>query len=244
MSDEIGNRMKRYEWTAKSALTWRMPVIVRIDGRAFHTYTKGCGRPFDDSLIDAMNACAIAVCEDAQGAALAYVQSDEISILLHGYRRLDSRPWFDNGVQKIVSISAGLASAEMTVRSPTIFGAAKRACFDARAFVLPETEVCNYFIWRQQDATRNAIQMMAHVQYSHHELHKKNTSEMQEMLFQKGINFNNAPTYHKRGRCIVREQYEYEGSARYRWVVDNEIPIFTHNRAYVEERLAVESEAA
>lgn len=240
--DPIGDRMKRYERAAKTALPWRMPVVVRIDGRAFHTYTKGCARPFDEKFIAAMDACAIAVCEDAQGAALAYVQSDEISVLLHGYRRLDSR--FENEVQKIVSISAGLASAEMTMRSAAIFGETKRACFDARAFVLPEAEVCNYFIWRQQDATRNAIQMMAHASYSHRELHGKNTSEMQDMLFAKGINFNNAPVYHRRGRCIVRETYQEKGATRHRWVADNDIPVFTKDRGYVERRLAVGSEAA
>lgn len=243
MSDPIGDRMKRYERAAKTALTWRVPVVVRIDGRAFHTYTKGCARPFDENLIAAMDACAVAVCEEAQGAALAYVQSDEISILLHGYRRLDSQPWFDNEVQKIVSISASIAAAEMTARSPSIFGAMKRAHFDARVFVLPEAEVCNYFIWRQQDATRNAIQMMASAHYSHRELHCKNTSIMQEMLFQKGVNFNDAPTRHKRGRCVIREHYSLDGAERHRWIVDNEIPVFTKDRAYVERHLAVENEA-
>lgn len=241
MGDAIGDRMKRYERAAKTSLTWRLPVIVRIDGRAFHTYTRDCERPFDEFLIAAMDACAIAVCEEAQGAALAYVQSDEISVLLHGYRRLDSQPWFDNEVQKIVSISASIAAAEMTARSPSIFrGEMKRANFDARVFVLPEAEVCNYFIWRQQDATRNAIQMMAHALYSHTALHGKNASDMQEMLFQKGVNFNDAPARHKRGRCVVRAIYEHDGVARHRWTIDNEIPIFTQDRAYVERHLVTE----
>lgn len=239
--DSLGDRMKRYERVTKTVMPWRLPVIVRIDGRAFHTYTKGCKRPFDDALIDAMDACATAVCEDAQGAALAYVQSDEISVLLHGYRALDSMPWFDNEVQKIVSVSAGLASAMMTHRSIDIFGEMKLACFDARVFVLPEAEVCNYFLWRQQDATRNAIQMMASAHYSHRELHCKDTNAMQEMLFQKGVNFNNAPTRYKRGRCIVRETYQHKETTRGRWVVDNEIPIFTQDRAYIEKHLSTEA---
>lgn len=236
--------MKRYERASKTALPWRMPVIMRVDGRAFHTYTKGCARPFDEHLMSAMDACALAICENAQGAALAYVQSDEISILLHGYRKLDSQPWFDNEVQKIVSISAAIASAEMTMRSPAIFGHMKPAHFDARAFVLPEAEVCNYFIWRQQDATRNAIQMMAHAHYSHRELHRKNTSEMQEMLFAKGVNFNDAPTHHKRGRCIVRTSCEVDGVPRHLWETDAEIPIFTKHRAYIERHLTTESDGA
>lgn len=244
MNDPIGDRMKRYERASKSALTWRLPVIVRIDGRAFHTYTRDCDRPFDESLVAAMNACAAAVCEDAQGAALAYVQSDEISILLHGYRRLGSQPWFDNEVQKIVSISASIAAATMTALSPLIFGEIKLASFDARAFVLPEAEVCNYFIWRQQDATRNALRMVAGTHYSHRDLHEKNTSEMQEMLFAKGVNFNNVPTHHKRGRCVTRGTYEVNGATRYRWTVDNDIPIFTKSRDFIERHLAVDIESA
>lgn len=238
--DALGDRMKRYENAYRAALPWRLPVVVRIDGRAFHTYTNGCERPFDARLVDAMDACAAAVCEDAHGAALAYVQSDEISVLLHGYRALDSQPWFDNGVQKIVSVAASLASAEMTARSASIFGETKRAQFDARVFVLPEAEVCNYFIWRQQDAARNAIQMMASAHYSHRELHCKNTNVMQEMLFQRGVNFNDTPTRYKRGRCIVREVFEVDGATRHRWAPDNEIPKFTQDRSYIERHLATE----
>lgn len=242
--DSLGDRMKRYEHASRTVLPWRMPVVVRVDGRAFHTYTRGCARPFDERLIAAMNACASAVCEDAQGAALAYVQSDEISVLLHDYRRLESTPWFDNEVQKIVSICASIAGAEMTAQSLGIFGETKRAAFDARVFVLPEAEVCNYFVWRQQDATRNAIQMMTRAVYSHRDVDHKNTSQMQEMLHAKGINFNDAPTYHKRGRCVLRETWEATaGVVRHRWTVDNEIPIFTQDREYISRHLAVESDS-
>jgi tRNA(His) 5'-end guanylyltransferase len=232
--------MKRYERAAKTSLTWRLPVIVRIDGRAFHTYTKSLQRPFDETFIDAMNACAIAVCEEAQGAAVAYVQSDEISVLLHGYRKHDSQPWFDNEVQKIVSISASIASAEMTVRSLDIFGRVKRAHFDARVFTLPDAEVNNYFLWRQQDAARNAVQMTAHANYSHRELHRKNTTEMVELLSQKGIDFHSLPTHHRRGRCIVREVYEKDGATRRRWIVDPQIPVFSSDKTYIERHLTTE----
>ena len=244
MNDPIGDRFKRYERAAKTSLPWRMPVILRIDGRAFHTYTRGCKRPFDEALIAAMDACAIAVCEDAQGAVLAYVQSDEISVLLHPYRRLDSQPWFDNEVQKIVSISASIASAEMTMWSHSIFGTFKRAQFDSRAFVLPEAEVNNYFVWRQQDAMRNAIQMAAGALYSPKQLHQKSTPEMVEMVAARGADFNGLSTHHRRGRCIVRETFEQDGATRHRWNVDNEIPVFTQDRAYVERLLAVESEGS
>jgi tRNA(His) guanylyltransferase len=239
MSEPIGDRMKRYEHASKTTLTWRMPVIIRIDGRAFHTYTSGLDRPFCEKFIHAMNLTAQAVCEDAQGAALAYVQSDEISILLHGYRRLDSRPWFENEVQKIVSIAAGLASATFTAASTPLFGRIKPACFDARAFVLPESEVNNYFLWRQQDATRNAIQMTAHAHYSQRALHGKNRDDMRAMLLAKGIDFEAQPTHHRRGRCLFRESFEEKDAVRHRWVVDNQIPIFKEDPSYVERHLVV-----
>lgn len=236
--DSIGDRMKRnYERPFRSALPWRVPVILRIDGRAFHTYTRGLARPFDEGFIHAMNLCAISVCEDAQGAAFAYVQSDEINVLLINYRKHDSQPWFENEIQKMVSVAASTASATLTAESPKVFGRMKPACFDARVLVVPEADVNNYFLWRQQDATRNALQMMARANYSPRELHRKDASDMRDMLSAKGIHFNHQPTYHRRGRCIVRESFEEKGATRFRWVVDEEIPLFNQNVGYIEQYL-------
>lgn len=237
--DSLGDRMKGYERAARTVLPRRMPVILRIDGKAFHTATMGCDRPFDTMLMSLMDRAAAHLCEEAQGAVLAFVQSDEISVLLHNYRRLNSEAWFDNEVQKLVSIAAstvaGFVSSEW-----------KRVAFDARAFVLPEAEVTNYFIWRQQDATRNSIQMATRARYSHKQVDGKNTSEMQEMLHAVGINWNDYPVGCKRGRAVIRETYavgagEDFAVMRHRWsVVDP--PIFTQDRAFVESRLAVEPE--
>lgn len=241
MPDSLGDRMKGYERASRLALPRRMPVIIRVDGKGFHGVTRGCERPFDGRLIEMMNAVAKALCEEAQGAVLAFVQSDEVSVLLHNYKRLQSEAWFDNDLQKLVSVSAATAAGVFSHAWHT------DVAFDARAFVLPEAEVCNYFIWRQQDATRNSIQMATRAVYSHAQVDEKNTSEMQEMLHAKGINWNDYPVGCKRGRAVVRERYaagagEDFAVYRYRWsVVDP--PIFTQDRAFIESLLAVEDES-
>jgi tRNA(His) 5'-end guanylyltransferase len=209
-----------------------MPVIIRVDGKAFHTYTRECARPFDSNLADVMIYTARKMCDEIQGACLAYTQSDEISFLLHNYRKLTSQPWFDNQVQKMCSVAAGMASAYFTAESYQIWDPEKirPAVFDARVFVLPEAEVCNYFLWRQQDATRNSIQMLARSLYSHKECHEKNGSELQEMCFQKGQNWNDLHVRWKRGVCVKQQK------------VDLEIPVFSQDRNYIEELLKVEEE--
>lgn len=222
----LGDRMKNYyENPFKIKLPMRMPVIIRLDGRAFHTYTRKCKKPFDSILIERMINTAKYLCENIQGAELAYTQSDEISILLHNYKRLNSGSWFDNEVQKIVSISAGMASSYFSM------DAGKLLQFDSRVFVLPEQEVCNYFIWRQQDWERNSIQMLAQSLYSHKELHKKNNSQLQELCFKKGKNWNDLSIQIKRGTCIVKDEID--------WSIDYNIPIFTKERDYIEKRLSV-----
>lgn len=224
----LGDRMKVYEKAGRTMLPRRMPVILRIDGKAFHSFAAHFVKPFDEGLIRAMDEAAIELCQEIQGAQFAFVQSDEISILVHNYKRLNTEAWFDNQTQKMASVAAAIAAASVSLRYE------RRAHFDARAFVLPEAEVCNYFIWRQQDWTRNSIQMCARSLYSHKQCDGKVQSEMQEMCFQAGLNWNDLPVRLRRGRCIVR--------AERGWHVDNEPPIFTQDREYVERHLAVESD--
>lgn len=238
--------MKQYENSFRQYLPIRMPVIIRVDGAHFHSYTRGCQKPVDENLVSVMNDTAKYLCENVQGTRLAYVQSDEISLLVINYDSIDCQSWFDNSLQKMASISAGMASAVFTGLSGRIWGGpSKIAVFDSRAFVLPKEDVCNYFIWRQQDATRNSVQMLARSLYSHKECENKNNSELQEMIFRKGTNWNNCPIPQKRGRCLTKVQYEHSGvnpktgeivpSLRTEWRVDNEIPIFTENRRYIDK---------
>lgn len=248
MSDLLGDRMKRAEQASRTVLPHRMPVILRVDGKAFHTLTRGCAKPFDQGLMLAMDQTAVALCNEIQGAVFAFVQSDEVSVLIHNYKRLTSEAWFDNQVQKMVSVAASIATSAFTKAWDI------RACahFDARVFVLPEVEVCNYFHWRQADATRNSIQMATRAVFSHRECDGKNTSEMQEMLHARGINWNDYPVGCKRGRAVakvpaVSVDTDDKGLPVYversRWEVV-EPPIFTQDRAFIEKHLAVEAEAA
>lgn len=248
-NDSLGNRMKTYEDAFRINLPIRMPVIIRVDGKAFHTYTAKCQRPFDVGLVECMNLTAIELCKQLQGCQVAYVQSDEISLLLTNYESFDTQSWFENNIQKMVSVAASIAGVTFSMESWRIWGVdridCKPAYFDARAWVLPKEEVCNYFLFRQQDATRNSVQMQARALYSHKQLDNKNSSQLQEMIFQKGINWDTLPTTQKRGRCIVKQvrpkfafnpkDQKMELSQRSEWIVDNEIPIFSQERKYIDK---------
>lgn len=225
----IGERMKSYyEEAYKIKLPMRMPIILRIDGRTFHTWTKRqkLNKPFDEVFISNMAQMTKDLCQEIGCVELAYIQSDEISLFIHGYKKLDSQGWFANELQKIVSVSAAFCSSWFSRTYET------ETMFDARAFVLPENEVANYFLWRQQDASRNSIQMLAQSLYSHKQLQKKKTSQLHDLIHEKGLNWNDMPTHQKRGYCVVKRN---KG-----WEVDWEIPLFNENRGYIENHLAVD----
>ena len=267
--DSLGDRMKEnYENRAKTYLVRRMPVIIRLDGKAFHTFTKGLKKPYDEAFHNTMNATMKYLCENIQGCKLGYTQSDEITLLLTDYDTLTTDAWFGYNVQKMCSVSASMATmafnkfleyfAEVEIKFSndkkyieTLQAAInKGAMFDSRCFNIPKEEVANCFIWRQQDATRNAIQMLGQTHFSHKELDCKNQNDIQDMLMlQKGINFNDMPTEFKRGVCCIKEEYYPEpmpgyedcdidvSSVRTRWVLDKEIPIFTQDRNYIERNV-------
>lgn len=224
MHDSLGDRMKKnYENPYNIILPNRMPIIIRVDGKNFHTLTKKSEKPFDARLMTAMKEVAIDLVFQLQTAVIAYQQSDEVSILLHNYKNLDSQPWFDNKLQKLVSLASAIASVAFC----TAYGG--RGIFDARAFVLPEAEVANYFIWRQKDAERNSIQMVAQSLYSPKELHLKKIPELHDMLIAKDVNWNDLPAFKKRGICARKIT---DGDP-----IDWEIPIFAQQRSYIEDLL-------
>ena len=178
----IGNRMKEnYEQRYKFKLTRRIPVILRLDGKTFHNVTKKYDKPFDEIFQLTIFNTSIELCSQIQGAKCAYVQSDEISILLTDFDRLTTDAWFDYNLQKIVSVSAGIASAYFS----SYWDRDNYSVFDSRAFNIPKDEVCNYFIWRQQDCTRNSISSLAQSLYSHKELNKKILLICKSFVFKK-----------------------------------------------------------
>ncbi len=218
----IGDRMKEnYENRYRIKLTRRMPVIIRLDGKTFHSLTHACKKPFDEKFSNAMINTASYLCHEIQGAKCAYVQSDEISLLLTDFDTLTTEAWFDYNLQKMASVSAGMASSFFTLEWTLI------AVFDSRIFNIPREEVCNYFIWRQKDWERNSIQMLAQAHFSHKHLHKKSNSDMHEMLHEKNVNWTKLDGKWKNGWFIHKEEA---------WVHE-EAPIFTENRNAIEDYL-------
>lgn len=209
MGDDFGDRMKAYE----AAETERrfmplLPVYARIDGRRFSRFTAGLDRPFYLAMTEAMAATTAYLVEHTH-ARIGYTQSDEINLVWH-QDRYDSELFFGGKVQKMVSVLAGMASAAFNQACAADLKLTERSahflpCFDCRAFQLPNrTEAANVFLWRERDATKNAVSMAARAFYSHKELDGKNSSDMQEMLWQKGQNFNDYPAFFKRGTFIRR----------------------------------------
>lgn len=247
IKDELGDRIKsNYENRAKTYLTRRLPVIVRIDGRAFHTLTKKFVKPFDTIFGVTMMETAKSLCTEISGCQLAYVQSDEISILLQDYATINTDAWFDYSVQKISSVAAGLATMYFNKHFQTVVARQAKlgedtlkyfdknlnllmGSFDARCFNIPKEEVCNYFIWRENDASKNSVQMLARSYFSHKELQGLNISQLQDkLMLEKQINWNDLEIWKKRGSCVIRDENR-------KWIIDKAIPIFTQDRNYIEK---------
>ena len=271
MRDELGDRMKvNYENRTRILLPRRTYTIIRVDGKAFHTYTKGCQRPFDAGLMYDMDETAKYLCKNIQGAEIGFVQSDEISILMTDFATHQTDAWFDGNIQKIVSVAASMATSkfnqlrwcryitdryndgEESVSWVWFMDAAKLrlAEFDARTFTIPsKTEVMNYFIWRQQDTVRNSISSVAQSLYSHRELAGKNMSQQQDMIHEKGQNWNDYNPMVKRGRFIVKEVFQLETEiqggdgmqqqnyTRTRWVA-KECPTFTAEPMFLDNYIS------
>lgn len=225
--DSLGDRMKRYEAVTSTKLNPRSYTIIRLDGKAFHTFTKGLLRPWDPAITETMETTMLYLCKNIQGVKYGYYQSDEISLVLTDFDTFETSPWFDNKIQKMVSVAASLATAKFNQEWNA---SNKLAIFDARVFNVPNrSEVINYFIWRQQDTVRNSISSLGQSLYSAKELHGKNQNAVQEMCFQKGKNWNDVPTHLKRGTGCYKTIKEND---RTWWVIDREIPTFSDDRDY------------
>lgn len=284
---DLAERMKGYEKRNRYYLQRRMPVILRLDMRAGHSFTRGFKRPFDEVFIKSMQDTAKYLCENIQNCKLSYQQSDEITLLLVDYDKLNTDCFFDYRVDKLCSIAASMATMAFNRAFANNVGdyctytyecmdnthenyehilslaVEKGAMFDARCFNIPKEEVTNLLYWRQDDAAKNSIQMVGRAFLSHKELHKKSRNDIQDMLMtQKGINWNDFPTYQKRGSCcikteekiteditIIKNRFGEDGKKhvvnmkRPHWIIDTEIPIFKgEGREYIDRLVFVGEE--
>lgn len=229
--DTLDDRMKNaYENRYRMYLPDRIPVIIRLDGKAFHSFTRGLKKPFDALFIKTMQDTMEYLCSNIQGCKFGYVESDEISLCLWNWSRNESDAWFGNNLQKMVSISASMAGvafnrywnknvaeylsayeSDVTEEEDKYRTIIKNKAemlmpvFDSRAFIIPAEEVHNYFVWRQNDCMRNSIQGLAQSLYSEREINRINTSKLQNKMFsEKGVNWNDYSVVERRGTCIYK----------------------------------------
>jgi tRNA(His) 5'-end guanylyltransferase len=216
-----------YEDALRIVLPRRTYVVVRVDGRAFHSFTRELERPYSRALADALDQAALALCQEMIGCRFAYGQSDEYSFLLTDFETEDAKLWFDGNVQKIVSVAASVFTGAFN----RCFPSARPPSFDARVMVIPQrAEVEKYFLWRQLDASANSLNMLASAHYGHAELLHKSTAEKHELLHAKGLNWAKEPADFKRGRVVRHGDRDGEKG----WQVDLEIPIFTREAGYLD----------
>jgi tRNA(His) guanylyltransferase len=231
--DSLGDRMKsNYENRTQYMLPRRTYTLIRLDGKAFHTYTRDLQRPYDLGLMDDMDATAKYLCENIQGAKIAYVQSDEITLVLTDFDEITTDAWFDGDVQKICSISASMAAAEFNFLRMRRWGpmesiqqipgldqygksSMRLALFDSRTYTVPDlSEVANQLLWRQQDAVRNSVQMVGQAHFSQRELQGVSCAKIKEKLIEKGTNWDDCPGGFKYGRMVVKNLRWVECNAK------------------------------
>ena len=246
--DNLGDRMKEnYENRAKTQLLRRTPVIIRLDGKAFHTFTRGFKKPFDDILTEAMQQTMLTLCKEIQGCVLGYTQSDEITLVLTDYKNLETAAWFDYDIQKVCSVSASIATLafnkcflkemmqnKVGLANSVHFQAwTKGALFDSRCFNIPKEEVASCILWRQQDAIRNSINSVGQANFSHKELQGLSTDQvLKKLLEEKQIDWNKLPVHLQRGSCCIKREVNGVDS----WFIDTEILIFKgKDRDYIEK---------
>ena len=279
LHDSLGDRMKEYERRNQYFLQRRIPVCIRVDMRAGHTFTKGFVRPFDEVFSNAMIRTMEYCAKNIENCVFSYCQSDEITFILIDYKKLETEAWFDYRTDKLCSIAASMATMAfnkyfikeiethqmewrfgMTPQSveiqerhknyvDTLYKATEKgAMFDARVFNIPKEEVTNLVYWRQLDAARNSVQMVGQANFSHSQLQGKSCNDIQDMLMiQKGINWNDFPTYLKRGAACIQvetqdERIDIKDGAypRKKWSIDLDMPMLKgDDRKYLDELIYI-----
>lgn len=243
--DSLGDRMKSYETPYMQRTVPRMPMVIRVDGSHFHSFTRGFAKPFDPVLIAAMQGTMLDLCADITGAVFGYTQSDEITIVCRLADLVDGKEYYEGRVNKILSITASKATAafnrnfaknvEALRNDPASFPETAgievyqrrllTAEFDARVMSIPDSDVYNCLIWRQMDASRNSLSMLAQAHFPQKQLQGRKREELMDMLMlEKGINWNDLPTVRKRGSCCYRKDI---GRTRPKWFLDTEMPVLT-----------------
>lgn len=243
--DSLGSRQKTYEAVYKQTLVQKAPIVIRIDGKAFHSFTKKMAKPFDDLIIDTMQKTMLELCKDLATCKFGYTQSDEITLVCICDDVIRTEGLFKYKAQKIISIVASKTTkyfnkifyenmqklennpkeyknvVDINIYKNKLF----EAEFDCRVMNIPEWDVINNIIWRQQDATRNSIQMLGQAYFTQKELEKKNCSEiMDKLMNEKNINWNNLEIYKKRGSCCYRKENDKK---RKKWIIDKNMQILT-----------------
>ncbi len=274
--DCFGDRMKCYENVNRTYLTRRTPVIIRIDGRSFHTFTKGFKKPFDDILIESMEQTMKYLCRNIQGCVWGYHQSDEISLVLVDYKKLDTDAWFSYNVQKCASVAASMATMAFNrefakgieeIKSTIGWGCPAKfsnsirlddqnnkdmeyclalmraldrgAMFDARVFNIPKEEVANYLLWRQKDAIRNSVEMVAHCNFSAKQIHGLSCYDLKQKLHdERNINWDALPNHMKYGSSCYQHVQPKNGLPKKCWIVDGNV-LFTVDRCFVDGEIFV-----
>lgn len=203
--DNIGDRIKRYEAVSDYSFSPRHPLFIRVDGKAFHTFTRHCDKPFDQNLVDGMVFAGGWTALEMQGFKLGYVQSDECTFMLTDFDSHQTQGWFDYKLNKLVSLSAAMFSVAFNQH----YGSAD-AVFDSRAFIVPRDDAPNVFVWRQRDWERNSVQMLTRSLYSHKECNEKKIPEMHEMLHDKGVNWVDLSPQLRNGTFFTKDQVIHE----------------------------------
>ena len=254
LRDELGKRMKQYEAVSQHYLMRRTPVIIRVDMKAGHTFTKHLNKPWDDIFQKSMHEAMKFMCENIQNCVFGYAQSDEITLVLTDYETLTTDAWFSYRTDKLCSISASMATMkfnqEFSNRAYTWINdyyevwhtsededkyhetlvncVRKGAMFDARCFNIPKEEVTNLIYWRQVDAVRNSIQSMGQAHFSHKQLMNKSTKEVRQMLEDNGTPWEDRPIAEQRGIACLKGE---DG-----WYIDYNMPILKgEDRDYIEK---------
>ena len=247
--DNLGDRIKRYQQVFDYSFTDKTPIIIRLDGKSFHSWTKKskCEKPFDNDFSELMANTTKFLCQNVPGCVFGYTQSDQISLCIIYYQNNESQPWFDNRIQKIVSVVSSLATCFFN--SNNHMQNIIPAIFDCRAFTIPQKQVINYFIWRQRDAIRNSISMLSHAFFSNKQLNKKNSAQQLQMLKQIYINWQDYPSRFKKGVAVLKtdeignQNYIIRiPNARKKFTIVDDLELFTYSPNCLIGRVLLQNE--